>query len=546
MTAFQVPHKFAETGWFPASLAALAVILGIAAARWNTHRLRLRHAELEALVEARTAEARQAAKAKSEFLANMSHEIRTPMNATIGTADLLMDMDLAPAVREHVETIRASGEALLALVNDILDYSKVDSGKLVLENQHFSLVSCLEEAIALVALAAERKGLALGDSIAPDVPDNLWGDVVRLRQILLNLLSNAVKFTSAGSVWITVSSGQGVGGVPEIHISVRDSGIGISLEAQGRLFEEFAQADSSTTRRYGGTGLGLAISRKLAEAMGGRMWLESEPGKGSTFSVSIPVQRQEVATPALSATVENLGRVVIGLKDTDLAASLANRIVRLGLTDTVMVPPGDLWAVPPTSNVRIVIADNDQAADPRFCAALRQDHPGVRIVSVSRLKSGAREEIGPADSLLKLPFRQKAIAHALGIGQTEAPGVDAGRGQASSPKDARILVVEDNPVNQVLILKMLERLGYPAELAASGGEAVQAVERSRFDLILMDVQMPEMDGIEATKRIREMHPAHECPPIVALTASAILEDRHRCLETGPFVRAGLHHCRRPD
>ncbi len=349
----------------------------------------------------------------------MSHEIRTPMNAVIGMTSILASSPLTPEQRDYLGTIRSSGESLLALLNDILDFSKIEAGKLDIEAAPFALRQCVEEAVDLLAVQAARKGLELGCRIDPAVPALIESDATRLRQILVNLLDNAVKFTSSGEVLVLVEAGSSPppegsrGELMELRFAVRDTGIGIAADRMDRLFRPFSQADSSTSRLYGGTGLGLAICHRLAQGLGGRIWVESEPGKGSTF-----------------------------------------------------------WF---TIRCRVVGAD--------------------------------------------LP-------------QTPRESEGAGKSAGSGLSPLRILVAEDNVVNQKVALLLLERLGYAADVAADGEETLAALRRQRYDVILMDVQMPGMDGLEAARRIRDEWPAEERPRIIAVTASALREDRETCLSAG--------------
>jgi signal transduction histidine kinase/CheY-like chemotaxis protein len=494
----QVPRRFRVTYWFLVLVIGASLGAGLLVAKGRTRRMQVRQKELEELVELRSADARRATKVKSEFLANMSHEIRTPMNATIGTTDLLLQMDLPLEAHEHLETIRTSGETLLALINDILDFSKIEAGKLKLEEREFSLIECLESTLALLSVAARGKGLRLGDSIDADVPEVILGDVVRLRQILLNLLSNAIKFTDRGGVWLSVRVED-----KSLHFAVRDTGIGLSVEEQRRLFQEFSQADTATTRRFGGTGLGLAISRRLVEAFGGKIWVESEVGQGSTFRFTIPIS-PAAENPMVEARHE---RILLALTDEKEREGLRNRLRRLGCCDIVE----GAFDASSLEGVYAAFVDREELAT--------GEYPGLRVIAVN----------GSTGQSF-LPMRQSTLRKLLGWMPLEVEGQKAVEQVSGLP--LQILVAEDNRVNQRLILKMFEKVGYEIDLVADGEEAVQAVLEKDYDIIFMDVHMPVMDGIEATKRILEESPWERRPKIIALTAGALAEDRMSCLNAG--------------
>ncbi|GIV60908.1 MAG: hypothetical protein KatS3mg043_1997 [Rhodothermaceae bacterium] len=488
--------------------------------------------------------AEEATRAKSDFLANMSHEIRTPLNGVIGMIELLRETPLTDEQRQYVDTIHASGEALLNLINDILDLSKIEAGRLELEQAPFALWDLIEGALDVIALRAAEKGVALAAEVAPDVPARLLGDLTRLRQILVNLLGNAVKFTEEGEVVLSVAATREDEGTVRLHFAVRDTGIGIPADRLEQIFETFTQADSTTTRRYGGTGLGLAISRRLSRMMGGTIRAESRVGEGSTFHVTVqlhPAGDTEPPTPSFE------GRHALVVEAHEATRQmLARHLEAFNLR--VQTAATAQEARPHLAGADLLLVDSSlpELYDLLHEAGERPTgllHPvGRRMPSDLPPSTVVLSKPVHRDHLLDLLYRAFRPEEAC-----ETPS-DAPADRPASGRTLRILLAEDNPVNQQVALRMLQQLGHDARVAANGREAVEALENDAFDVILMDLQMPEMDGLDATREIRRRYAPDRQPRIIALTANALQSDRERCLEAGmddyiskPFRLETLRH-----
>ncbi|MGD0201166.1 MAG: response regulator [Bryobacteraceae bacterium] len=504
--------------------------------------------------------AEQATRAKSQFLANMSHEIRTPMNGILGMTELALGVDCPPEQREYLDMVRSSAESLLAIINDILDFSKIEAGKLTLEPVEFHLRDCFDEAMKLLALRAHQKGVELACQVPPDVPDALIGDPVRLRQVIVNLVGNALKFTEQGEVVLEACVDEVRADSVVLRCSVRDTGIGIAREKQAWVFRAFTQADGSITRRFGGTGLGLAISSKLVRLMGGQIWLESEPGKGSTFHFTARLGRW---TPqeGNARGVDLHGLRVLVVDDNATNRHIFEEVLKQEGMEVLLARGGTEAlllaerAIARGERIALVLLDVQMPEMSGYELAVRLGaipelgHAPVILLSSAgdQLSATRRRELGIAACLTK-PVKQSdllgTIGRVLSKGATAAtPHAPADVPTAPGPP-LRVLLAEDNLVNQRLVTRLLELRGHTVDIAGNGRLALTALDRQQYDLVLMDVEMPEMDGLQATAFIREKEKRAGGGrlPIAAMTAHAMKGDRERCLEMGmdAYISKPIH------
>lgn len=562
---------FYMTWWFKVTCALSLLGVTILFVKARTREIRKKNEELEGLVKQRTSqlelskneaelakqEAEKASHAKSEFLANMSHEIRTPMNGVIGMTELLLNTSQSSEQKEFTETIRNSGESLLYIINNILDFSKIESGKMDVDQHPFELVQSVEDVLDLFAHKAGEKGVDLVYLIENNVPSHIIGDSVKIKQILINLVGNALKFTSKGEIFVKVfletenEDTQNLKNSLSLHFMVKDSGIGIPKDKQGKLFTSFTQVDSSTTRKYGGTGLGLAISFKLTQLMGGQISLESEEGVGTTFYFNIKVKNapDEAKTNTKGSLSELNGKRVLIVDDNETNREILKYQLESYKADLVLVSMAQeaLDVLEKDSAFDLIITDMQmpEMDGLELTKEIRKQERFAKVPIICLSSIGNELYNDPKakaifSRILSKPVKQKylveAILQSLNITIQEKKKEEDVKPEISEKLaleyPIKILIAEDNPTNQKLALFVLNKLGFQPDIANNGVEAVKMVAQNKYDLILMDIQMPEMDGLEATKQIIKKYPKEERPMIVAVTANAMQEDKEICLQAG--------------
>ena len=495
---------------------------------------------LRAQLDDLQAAAAAAGRVKALFLANMSHELRTPMNGVLGMADLLSDTALTSEQREYIDVLTSSARSLLRVVDDILDYSEIEAGKLALDQAPFHLHRCIGDTLRLMAPAGRAKGLELVGYVDPALPESVNGDLARLRQVVSNLTANAIKFTPAGEVTVELAAANDAprDGRLHLHGVVRDTGVGIPAERQHAIFGAFEQADGSSTRRFGGTGLGLTISQRLVEMMGGRLWVESTPGRGSAFHFTLAVDAAAGPPSLCDAYRGRLfgAHALVAVDHSAARYAIGQTLDRCGMPAT-LVDTSEvlrrLRARDPRIDVVLLGMPARGADVAALVADIRTASPAVPVLLLASPQESARSSDLPIHAFLATPVPAPALLTAVAAALVPAgpDGIVRPKARRDRFRGMRVLVAEDNPINQQVITLMLEGWGAAVTLAPSGRDTLAALDRDRFDLVLMDVQMPDGDGFETTALIRAREAGrHTRVPIIALTAQR--EDRTRCLQCG--------------